>query len=579
MSEKIENLLNVALEANIQELDKSRELSAGFNPIDNSWDLIIRFTGTPDFLEKYNEIQYEILSNNFAILSVPKETIDKLAEDDSVIYIEKAKPLYFAVINNRSEACVTNAQNQFGIYGEGVIIAVIDSGIDYANSAFIDEFGKTRIIEIWDQTIGNGENTYGFNRGTFYTDSQINAAINAPDFRERYEIVPSRDYSGHGTHVAGIAAGNFANDKRNNIGIATKSKLLIVKLATPRENSFPTTIELMEAIDYVTKKAEELKMPLVINLSFGNNYGSHDGTSLLETYINEISAKERISVVIGSGNEGNAGGHTSGKIDTGETENIEFAVSNYQNSLNLQIWKSYADIFEIELISPTGESTGIFTDANEVMKYNVSSDRTRLMVYYGTPKPYSIYQEVYVQFVPEDMYIQSGIWTVRITSVKSVVGEYNMWLPVEASLGTNTRFLNPVPDTTLTIPSTASKAITVGAYDSNRQTYADFSGRGFTRETNQIKPDIVAPGVDIISAAVGGGLSVKSGTSMATPFVSGAAALLMEWGIVNGNDKYLYGEKLKAYLIRGARKIDGFEKWPNPMMGWGALCIRSSIPR
>ena len=142
----------------------------------------------------------------------------------------------------------------------------------------------------------------------------------------------------------------------------------------------------------------------------------------------------------------------------------------------MQIWKSYADIFEIELISPTGESTGIFTDANEVMKYNISSDRTRLMVYYGTPKPYSIYQEVYVQFVPEDMYIQSGIWTVRITSVKSVLGAYNMWLPVEASLGTNTRFLNPIPYTTLTIPSTASKAITVGAYDSNRQTYADFSG-------------------------------------------------------------------------------------------------------
>ena len=121
MNGKIENLLNVALEANIQELDKCRELSAGFNPIDNSWDLIIRFTGTPDFLEKYNGIQYEILSNNFAILSVPKETIDKLAEDDSVIYIEKAKPLYFAVINNRSEACVTNAQNQFGIDRKSVV--------------------------------------------------------------------------------------------------------------------------------------------------------------------------------------------------------------------------------------------------------------------------------------------------------------------------------------------------------------------------------------------------------------------------------------------------------------------------
>lgn len=577
MNEKIENLLNVAIDTDVNDLEKSQELSAGFDPLTSSWDLIVRYTENLDFLQKYENVRYTILSNNFAILTVPKELVDIIANEINIIYVEKPKSLYFTVVNNRVETCVTSTQNQLGLYGEGVLVAIIDSGIDYSNSAFIDENGKTRILELWDQSIEGGRKPEGFLRGSVYSSEDINQALNAATPQERYKIVPSRDFSGHGTHVAGIAAGNFANDKRNNIGIATKSRLIIVKLATPGKNSFPTTVELMEAIDYVVKKAEELKQPLALNLSFGNNYGSHDGTSLLETYINEIAVKERITVVIGSGNEGNSGGHTSGKIETGQKKDVEIAVSNYQMSLNFQLWKSYADIFEVEIISPAGMSTGIFTDVNEVVKYNFPSSNTQLLVYYGTPKPYSLYQELYVEFLPIDTYIQPGIWTVRITSVNSVVGEYNMWLPVEASLGTDTRFLNPIPSITLTIPSTAARAITVGAYDSEKGTYADFSGRGYTRETNQIKPDIVAPGVNILSAAVGGGLSEKSGTSMATPFVTGAAALMMEWGIVKENDIYLYGEKVKAYLIRGARRLPDTTV-PNPLTGWGALCLRDSLP-
>ena len=174
-------------------------------------------------------------------------------------------------------------------------------------------------------------------------------------------------------------------------------------------------------------------------------------------------------------------------------------------------------------------------------------------------------------------YINDGIWRIEVTAQQVESGRIDMWMPDSAALNNNTFFLRPSPDVTLTIPSTTASAISVGGYNAANSAYADFSGRGFTRLTNQVRPDITAPAVNISSAAVGGGMTVKSGTSMATPFVSGSAALLMEWGIVRGNDSYLYGEKLKAYLIKGAKPLPG-ESVPSPKTGWGALCVRDSLP-
>ena len=142
-----------------------------------------------------------------------------------------------------------------------------------------------------------------------------------------------------------------------------------------------------------------------------------------------------------------------------------------------------------------------------------------------------------------------------------------------------TQFLRRSPQVTLTIPSTAIRAITVGAYDSRNDTYADFSGRGFLRSLDLVKPELAAPGVDVITVVPGGGYSARTGTSFAAPFVTGGAALLMEWGIVKGNDPYLYGEKVKAYLIRGARQLGiSAQEYPNRRVGYGALCVRSSLP-
>ena len=202
------------------------------------------------------------------------------------------------------------------------------------------------------------------------------------------------------------------------------------------------------------------------------------------------------------------------------------------------------------------------------------------MIYYGEPKPFNPYQEIYIEFIPIGDYVESGIWEIELIPRNIVNGNYDLWLPSGATLNMGTAFLNPVAETTLTIPSTASKGITVGAYDARFNQPAAFSGRGFTRETNQVKPDLAAPGVEITSCAVGGGYEIRTGTSMATPFVTGSAALLMQWGIVDGNDLYLYGEKIKAYLIRGAKRdIGGFTEFPNPQLGWGTLCVADSIPR
>lgn len=238
----------------------------------------------------------------------------------------------------------------------------------------------------------------------------------------------------------------------------------------------------------------------------------------------------------------------------------------------MQLWKNYGDEFLIELIAPSGKRTGYLIKQN--IKYRL--DNTEVLVYFGNPTPFSTATEIYFDFIPTGDYIDSGIYRFVFTPVRLILGEINMWLPVESALN-NTTFLNPSPEVTLTVPSTALRVISVGAYDAYLGSYAEFSGRGYLREINLVKPDIVAPGVNILAAASFGTTAV-SGTSFATPVVSGSAALLMKWGIVKENDLYLYAEKVKAYIIKGARRLPGVREWPNREFGWGALCVRNSFP-
>lgn len=573
--QKIENLLNLALDATESERERSMELDVGYDPVDRRWDLIVKYSGDIQSLEDEN-IRVVVLLNEYAIISVPQNMIDRIASSPFVEYIEKPKRLFFAVNEGRRASCINTLQSaQFNLFGQGVITAIIDSGIDAWHPDFINEDGTTRILDIWDQTI-QGNPPQGYHIGTEYDQNVINEALSAPSQTEGRSIMPSQDRSGHGTQVAGICCGNGRASGGRYRGVASESEIIVVKLGNPASDSFPRTTELMQAIDYVIRKSIEYQKPVAINLSFGNTYGSHDGTSLIETYIDGVSSLGKSVISIGTGNEGAASGHTSGFLVQGQTTDVEISVSSYEKSLNIQLWKSYVDDFDILLISPNGTQVGPFQNILGSQRFVL--ENTEILLFYGEPSPYSQAQEIYLDFIPRGDYIQEGIWTIRMVPRRIVIGEYHMWLPSSSTINSGTRFLRPTPVDTLTIPSTASKIISVGAYNSRTDAYADFSGRGNTAQTTQIKPDIVAPGVDITTTSAGGGYTTVSGTSFATPFVTGSAALLMEWGIVEGNDPYLYGEKVKAYLRRGARHLPGFSQFPNPQVGYGALCLRNSLP-
>lgn len=562
-NQKIDNQLNLALDSTMQDREKSLDLNVGYDSVTNVWELIVRYNGSLERLQNQN-IKIIPLINNYAILRVPQELVQTIAEYDEIIYIEKPKRLNFTIRQGIQSSCISPLQSSAfiggGLLGKGVIIAVIDSGIDYKHPAFINENGTTKILEIWDQSVGDGKNVDNYQIGTIYTESQINEIL-----QMNGSLTPATiDVSGHGTAVASIAS-----------GVAPGAKLLIVKLGQPLPNTFPRTSELMMAVDYCVKKGEEMNLPIAINLSFGNNYGAHNGSSLLETFIDIAAQTGKTTIIAGTGNEAASAIHTELELND-ELVSAEVRIGQYEPSINIQLWKNYVDDFDINVIAPSGESTGIVSKALGSNRYTLGN--TYVLIYYGEPSPYSQWQEIYFDLIPRDTYIDEGIWRVEIIPRRIVDGKVNMWLPTAATLN-GTAFLRPTPNVTLTIPSTSENIISVGAYNSYNDSYADFSGRGYEGNTLENKPDIVAPGVNIRCASPGGGYVIRSGTSMASPFVTGSVALLNEWGIVRENDRFLYGEKVKAYLKSGARQLSGESITPNLRTGFGALCVADSLPK
>lgn len=600
MNQKIENVLALALQTPEPVREKSLNLNVGFTEETRTWELIVKYNGN---LSKAvsglpvtaEELIVEELIAGYGLLTVPEDLVDTVSRLPQIEYVEKPKRLFFSMADGKEVSCVLPVtKRQPFLSGKGILLAVIDSGINYTNRNFRNADGSTRILSLWDQTVSpDAEKGFfppeGFQTGTEFTREQINAALREADPLRQYELVPSRDSSGHGTAVAGIAAGAAVNATGGTAdngyeGVAPESELLIVKLGTPRENSFPRTTEMMRAVTYVVRKAQSLNRPVAINLSFGNTYGAHDGSSLLERFLDNAAEIGRTVICVGSGNEGASAGHREGRVNVGETAATELSVGAYETSFSVQLWKTYTDVFLITLRSPGGQEFSFSTEKGGEITWE--AEQTRILIYVGEPSPYAVEQEIYFDFIPENLYISPGIWSFLIGTQEKESSFY-FYLPSQAARNQNTRFFEPNPNLTLTIPSTASKVITVGAYDSTYDAYADFSGRGYRYAERDIgllaagaaKPDFAAPGVNITAPDIYGGYRSFTGTSFATPFVTGAAALLMEWGIVQGNDAFLYGEKVKAYLRRGARKIRGEEFYPNDRVGYGALCVADSIPR
>lgn len=613
-SQKIENLLNLSLSVSAEEREESPLLREGFDILNNTWEIIVKYQGD---IEQYESdlIQIEPLIAGYAIVTLPDALLEDFVALPEIEYVEKPKPFYFQDITALRESCIsTVTEREPFLTGKGVLVAILDSSIDFYNENFRKGDGSSRIEALWDQSLAPDAelgrvSPEGFQIGVEFTKEQIDAALASGNETEARRLIPTIDVSGHGTAVAGILAAGGTTEEPFRKGVAPEASLLIVKLGAQRDNAFPRTTEIMRGVTYALRKARELQMPLVINLSFGNTYGDHRGNSLLERFLDNAAEIGRTSVVVGSGNEGASGGHVEGVIQNGQTERVELAVAEYESSLNVQLWKYYQDVFEVTLVTPGGERIEIPMD--DAGAYRYRTGESELLIYVGQPLPYMVFQEVYVDFIT-NTYIQAGVWTFELTPRNIVYGGFQFFLPSSATRSEGTRFFRESPHVTLTVPSTALKVITVGAYDVYTGGVADFSGRGYvfrqllgnrgsedvlsgrmqssdalrTSEMNldvrtlidTVKPDLVAPGVDIETVSVRGGYTRVSGTSYATPMVAGAAALLMEWGIVRGNDPYLYGEKLKAYLIKGARAIPGEEELPDDRAGWGALCVADSIP-
>lgn len=552
--------------------------------------VIVRYHGSlREAMSGFTDSTVVELFHQYAIVTLPEQALSDLAALPEVEYIEPPETLFFGLQNGRSISCVNQVQAEPGqggmagvpnsrsenLSGAGVLVAVLDSGIDYAHPGFRNEDGTTRIRYLWDQTVpadrAQGRMPVGYDVGAEYTAADIDEALAAP-FGERSRIVPTTDSrTGHGTAVAGIAAGNGRGSTAMRYqGIAIDSELLIVKLGNSGDG-FSRTTEVMMGLDYVLRKALELQMPVSINMSFGNNYGPHNGESLFENFITELNGVWKNVIVIATGNEGDKRHHAAADLRPQQTEEIQFAVAEGEMGFTVQIWKQYVDQIQISVVSPSGRRYRVPDMPGE------SSDGT-VQLYYGEPSPYRLIQEIYVRLRPgNNGFVESGVWTIVMEPMVIRDGRVELWMSGSEVVGSSTGFVRPAVETTMTIPSTTYKVISVGAYDAATNAVAPFSGRGRTAD-GRLGIDLVAPGVDINCPAPGGGYTYYTGTSMAAPFVAGSAALMMEWGIVRGNDPYLYGEKVKVYLINGARRLPGQLQMPDITAGWGALCLKDSLP-
>lgn len=598
MNQKLEDLLQLALQTPEEVRRQTEELNVGFDQGTRTWELIVKYHGSLDSLKELG-VLVEYLIAGYAVLTVPEQLVEGMADLEEIEYVEKPKRYFYGLEMPSENSCIPQVKLRDPyLTGAGVLVAVLDSGIDFRRQEFRSSTGETRIRYLWDQTlVPDGEERpeeagtengggaakrfppSGFGMGVEFDSEQINRALNTDSLQRQFQLLPSVDTGGHGTAVAGIAAGESSSYH----GVAPEAELLIVKLGLPDADSFPRTTEIMRGVTYAVRKGIELGMPVVVNLSFGNTYGAHDGSSLLERFLDNAAEMGRTVICVGSGNEGSSGGHLSGSLleepeltrgGTGlgslrsglgggfgigglagapggnaavlsrindavaRPAYVELAVAEYERSLSVQLWKNYCDEYRIYLRSPGGQEAQLPETINGG-KYVLRLEQTEILVYFGEPAPYAVPEEIYFEMLPlERGYINSGVWVIRLEPRRVVTGRYYFYLPSAAVRSSGTGFYRSTPEVTLTIPSTAAKVVSVGAYDSTYEAYADFSGRGYADANRTIgvvaaglaKPDLAAPGVGILAPDIYGGYASFTGTSFATPIVAGSAALLMEWG-------------------------------------------------
>lgn len=466
--------------------------------------------------------------------------------------------------------------------GAGTIVGIIDTGIEYTNAAFVDAYGGSRILAIWDQTIQDGPPPEGLLFGTEYTREDINRALAAENPQE---TVKTNDPLRHGTVMAGLAAGSVVNGGSTYIGAAPEADIVIVKLKECktylREYYFlPEGIpayeesDIMLGISYVNRFAMEFKRPVIFCLGIGTNMGDHAGNSILGRYLNRVAGlRSRVMVVCG-GNEGSAGHHFTWTFPQGEDaveyRDVEVRVGENEAGFMLEFWGNAADVFNISVRTPGGETVPpIRLGVEQRNTYEFVFERTVMTVQSVLVEPGSGEQFILFRLsVPTP-----GIWTFRVTTVGEVYnGTFHMWLPITQFLRSSTYFLEASPDTTITEPGMTENVITVSNYNHVNDSFYLESGRGFAR-TGSIRPDFAAPGVNVPTL-----YGNRTGSSLAAAISAGGAAQFMQWAVVEGNSPLAETEEVKNYFIKGAKRMPGLD-YPNREWGYGALNVLGAFEK
>lgn len=465
--------------------------------------------------------------------------------------------------------------------GKGVLIGFIDTGIDYTNPVFTDTLGRSRIAGIWDQTDQSGEPPAGILYGTEYTAEMIQTALRQPN---PLDTVPQTDDNGHGTFMASIAAGKL--DIQNDFtGAAPEAMIAMVKLKPAKqylkdfylvsgEAPIYQENDIMIGIRYLLGLQRKLNMPMVVCIGLGTNNGGHTGATPLGYLLDYVATTIGTSVITAVGNEANSSHHYFGDVSgEGEHEDVEVRVPANESGFAMELWAQPPEQYSVEVISPTGETTGRIPVRIGGGVFRYILEKSVAHVDYQILQAGTGSQLVFIRLVTP----APGIWTVRVFNDYFISGNYHIWLPITGMVSQEVVFLRPNPDTTLTMPSTAARGISVAAYNHLNNAIYINSGRGFTRN-NLIKPDITAPGVNVYGALPGGRFARRSGTSIAAAHAAGAAALILQWGIADGNVPLMTNNDVKTIMIRGAVRNPG-TTYPSRIWGYGILDLYASFER
>ena len=606
INQKLNPELALSLSLDDTKRMESPWLRSGFSLDTNTWKLILFYNGSLEEIQKEIPFSFIPLLGNFAILFIQEKYLPDFLAYPQVLYVELSRPIYENALTGIASSCLPDYNiitgrnvNETTLTGKGTVIAILDSGVDYTHPDFRNTDGSTRILAYWDQSLPFIHNHFSinnpYNLGIIFSEEDLNQLLTGANNFSFFDsstptalgtaaepLSPSKDISGHGTHIAGICAGNGRVSNGKNQGAAPESSLIVVKLKNDTSSVYSDHANLMMAVDFAVRFTNSLSLPLSINISYGSNDGSHTGNSLLELFMEQVSFYGKNIISVATGNEGLTRRHASLNIGSSLTKSsykksLSFTIAPGERSLYLEIWQVFADDFSYELLAPSGSQSFTLPAVPGIYTYMIADTTIYLTI--NNPTPYQPFRQYFLSFSPNTSFITSGTWTLRITSIptgKIIDGRLQFWLPSKDATNSATGFTTPSSDMTFTIPSTASSVISVSGYDSSLDIFASFSGQGFSN-TMHTKPDLCAPAVNILSTAPGGGYTIQTGTSMASPFVAGAAALLMQYGIVQGNDPFLYGEKLKAYLWKSARALPAFSEYPNEKVGWGALCVKNTF--